>query len=116
MRGPRRLGRRLSGRRRGQRVEVEVQADAGHAAARCAAALGAEADRIRVVKEVEVVRAQPVVAEDPRVPRPCTDSENYLRHAGPGPLAPRRLAGGPGLVMADANVAAELEVGPGQAG
>ena len=110
VRGPRRLGRRLSHRRRGQRVEVEVQADA---AARCAAALGAEADRIRVVKEVEVVRAQPVVAENPSVPKPCTDSENYLRPPGPGPLAPRRLAGGPGLVMADANVAAELEVGPG---
>ena len=45
----------------GERVEGEVQADA---AARCAAALGAEADRIRFVKEVEVVRAQPVVAED----------------------------------------------------
>ena len=58
---PRPAAPRLARRRGDAPIEGKVQADA---ATRYAAALGAEADRIRVVKEVEVVRAQPVVAED----------------------------------------------------
>ena len=55
------LSRREARGRRSRHVQRKVQA---HAAARRAATFGAEADLVRFVEEGEVVRAQPVVAED----------------------------------------------------
>ena len=54
------LGWREACRRRGQPVELKVQADT---TARSAAARGADAEPVRVSEEVEVVRAQPLVAD-----------------------------------------------------
>ena len=54
------LGCREACRRRGPPVELKAQADT---TARRAAARGADAEPVRVSDEVEVVRAQPLVAD-----------------------------------------------------